>query len=50
MNPQDQGRREFLQGVAKLGLASAIGSYLAPSLAMGQNNPGPPPPEPPDTT
>src|SRR5713226_2463812 len=50
MKLQDAGRREFLQRVAGWGLACATGSYLAPSLAMGQNNPGPPPPEPADTT
>jgi protocatechuate 3,4-dioxygenase beta subunit len=49
MKLQEQGRREFLQGVVTLGLASAIGSYLAPPLASGQNNLGPPPPEPADT-
>jgi len=47
MKLQDQGRREFLQRVAGWGLVCATASYLAPSLAKGQN---PPPPEPPDTT
>jgi protocatechuate 3,4-dioxygenase beta subunit len=46
MKVQDHCRREFLQRVAGWGLAWAAGSYLAPSLAVGQN---PPPPEPPDT-
>ena len=48
MTLPEQGRREFLQRAATLGLAGAIGSYLSPSLSVGQNNPGPPPPEPPD--
>src|SRR5205807_1346390 len=49
MKLEDKSRRDFLQRMARWGLACATGSYLTASLVKGQNPP-PPPPEPPDTT